>query len=334
MDTALFFQTLSTLYPKDTDLCLEIRPLLPEWRKEGLTDEEIRAAHTSVRRWYALDAKYLANAATYAESYKDAFDVYYGVLPRSGRGGGQSDVWGASCLFCDVDGGDDGIPGAIALVKGSGLPLPHLAVVSGGGTHCYWLLSEVVIFESHAERETYKAVLRRLGRVIGGESPGAHFDFSACECARILRVPNTLNWKRENEPRTVKTVRSPRINKQTDSTAWGSTLSPFNPNPLSYEDWRGLLPREPVEKLKEQRTYSSYDALGTVSEGLKNWARQGYPQGKRHQDLSGAAAWLVRDCKLHAGDALSLLRQKAQHSPGVRTITDRELENMIRWASR
>lgn len=318
MQTSDFFQLLTTLYPKhsDLDLSLEIRPLLPEWQKESMTDEEIRAIHRLVRRWYAITPEYLCNAARYAGGYRDTFDVYYGVLPRVGRTGGQSDVWGASCLFCDVDGGDEGIPGAVALVKRSGLPLPHIAVQSGGGTHLYWLLSEVVEFESHSDRENYKIVLRRLCRVIGGESPSAHADFSACECARILRVPNTLNHKRQDIPRQVKVIRNAGTGR------------------MDYDDWRGLLPREPVEKLKPERTYPSYDNLGTISDGLKNWAKQGYPQGKRHQDLSGAAAWLLRDCKLQTEDALFLLKTKAQNSPGVRTITERELENIIRWAAR
>lgn len=334
MDTAQFFQFLFSSYPADAELCLEIRPLLPDWRKDSLSQEEISAIHASVREWYAIAPRYLSNAAKYAEGYAQSFDVYFGVLPRSEHRGRQQDVFGASCLFCDVDGGEEGVEGAKERTKTCGLPLPHIAVRSGGGLHCYWLLSEPVMFDTHAERETYNGVLKRLCRKIGGESPAAHADFSACECARILRVPNTLNWKRENEPRTVKTVRSPLNNERTESTPLHSPLRSFVPDALSYDEWRGLLPREPVEKLREPVHFSSYDNLGCVSPGLRRWAQTGYPQGKRHQDLSGAAAWLLRDCELKIDDARSLLQQKAQSSPGVRAITERELEGIIRWASR
>lgn len=314
MLTCDFLHLLTFLYPQNDDLCLEIRPLLPEWRKAGMTEEEVRAVHSSVRRWYAIAPEYLCNAAKYAEGYADTFDVYFGVLPRVGRGGGQADVWGASCLFCDVDGGEDGVAGSVALVKASGLPLPHVAIVSGGGLHCYWLLSEPVVFESHAERETYKSVLRRLARKIGGASPNAHADTAACECARILRVPNTTNWKRENEPRRVKVVRN------TDNER------------MEYPQWQNLLPAEPTHVRDKPR--HDYTPGEIPPDGLLRWAKEGYPQGGRHNGLAGAAAWLLRDCHLSPDDATNLIRIKASHSPGIDSITDTEIEQIVRWAGR
>jgi hypothetical protein len=320
MDTKDFFQLLYSLYPTDADLTIEIRPLLPEWQKESMTEEGVREVHSSVRRWYTIAPEYLSKAAKYAEGYRDAFDVYFGVLPRVGRQGGQSGVWGASCLFCDVDGGQEGVEGAKQRIVACGLPLPQLAVKSGGGIHCYWILREIVTFETHPQRETYKSILRRLCAVIGGASPAAHADFSACECARILRVPNTTNWKRQDAPRDTKIVRC-------------SLLYRENTELLSYEEWGATLPPEPIKDWKEKRApVASYSSAGFISDGLLRWARTGYPEGKRHQDLTGAAAWLVRDCGLPKDAALELLWQKAQVSGGRRTIRREEVEAMIRWA--
>ena len=307
-----FFHALTQGYAGD-ELRLEIRPLLPERRKNELDAETVRAAHSGVRNWYTLSPKYLANAAVRCAELANNYDVYFGVLPRNGRSGSQQDVCAASCLFCDIDGGDAGAEGAIALFKASGLPAPHIAVKSGGGAHLYWLLSETILLPDHAARESFKRTLRRLCRKIGGASPGAHADTSACEVARILRVPGTFNHKRET-PRPVKLLRMDAEGER-----------------LSYDWWRVKLPLEP-ELVAPKVFTRSYDGIGRISDGLLNWAKQGYPEGNRHQDLTGAAAWLKRDVKLLAPDALGLLRIKAAHSVGRRAITERELEEMIQWA--
>ena len=306
-----FFHALTQGYAGD-ELRLEIRPLLPERRKNELDAETVRAAHSGVRNWYTLSPKYLANAAVRCAELANNYDVYFGVLPRNGRSGSQQDVCAASCLFCDIDGGDAGAEGAIALFKASGLPAPHIAVKSGGGAHLYWLLSETILLPDHAARESFKRTLRRLCRKIGGASPGAHADTSACEVARILRVPGTFNHKRET-PRPVKLIRLDAEGER-----------------LSYDWWRLNLPDEPPTRIDAPRPATYQD--GFVSDGLMNWARQGYSEGNRHKDLTGAAAWLVRTCKITKRDAAALMQIKAQNSPGRRAITEREIQEMIEWA--
>lgn len=334
MSTSDFFRFLFSVYPTDTDFLLEIRPFLPPWQQDAYTFDQLKEIHASVRRWYTLGEKYLCNAAQYAQDLAESFDVYFGVLPRLGRQGSQQSVQSASCLYADVDGGDEGVEGAKALLCECELPLPDIAVKSGGGIHAYWLLKEPILLCSHAQREVYNAVLRRLARRIGGSSPLAHADMSAAECARVLRVPNTINHKRENEPRTVKTVRSPFNNEGRKSSVLPSDTTSVVPDALSYDEWRALLPREPIQKVRPHYATGPYDATGQIAPALLAWAEQGYPEGKRHHDLTGACVWLLKQCRVSPSDALALLRTKARNSPGRRAIPDAELESLVRWASR
>lgn len=314
-----FFSALFGQYPADESLRLEIRPLLPEWAKAKLTKEQIEQIHRDVRRWYCLSPQFLHNAAEYACSLSNDFDVYYGVHPRCGRSGSQDNVLWAHALFCDVDGGDEGVPGAIRRVKQAEIDRPDIAIESGNGIHCYWLLDAPTVLPDKDSRERYKRTLRRLCLAIGGTSPSAHADTAACEVARILRVPGTFNHKIQDAPKAVKVLR--HIHCDTPDLS------------RSYDWWRSNLPMEQETAIKGPKAHQpAYSLIGTISPGLENWARRGYPEGKRHQDFAGAAAWLVRDVGLNKSDAAELLKIKAQHSPGRRAITADEIEAMIKWA--
>ena len=247
--------------------------------------------------------------------------MYFGVLPRLGRSGSQSDVQYAGVLFADIDGGDDGVAYAAGMLTAAVyprpdvpvLPRPHIAVRSGGGVHAYWLLDAPVGLPGDEDRLYYKKTLRRFVQAIGGVSPGAHADPACCDPARILRVPGTFNYKQET-PRPVEVL-------------WDELTRPR----FSYDIWRAdILPAEPIDVIKKFYAPACID--GFISEGLQHWAKQGYPEGNRHHDLTGSAAWLVRDCKLNKRNALALLLTKAQASPGGRAITEREVEAMVGWA--
>jgi len=232
-------------------------------------------------------------------------------------------------LFADIDGGDDGVAYAAGMLTAAVypqphipvLPRPHIAVRSGGGVHAYWLLDAPVSLPADEDRLYYKKTLRRFVQAIGGVSPGAHADPSCCDPARILRVPGTFNYK-QDVPRPVEIL-------------WDELTRPR----YTFAEWDSMLPREPRPSgLPVQSRSEPYDSIGCIHPalraGLDRWAAKGYPEGNRHHDLTGAAAWLIHDVKIDAEDALGFLRAKATSSPGRRTITDTELEKMITWAPR
>src|SRR5690349_19846373 len=117
-DAQRFFQTLFTPYTPDNTLRLEIRPLHPIWRKEELYPNGDApywwASQTpwGTREWFRLTEQGFAGAARHALSLATRYEVYVGVLPRLGRKGKQENVDRAFCLWCDLDGGIDGLTGA------------------------------------------------------------------------------------------------------------------------------------------------------------------------------------------------------------------------------
>src|SRR5262249_53496761 len=147
---------------------------------------------TGHRQWYAMTKIGIEAAAKHAVALAADYDVYMGVLPRNGRGGTAKDVPIAGCLWADVDGSAAGAVGALELVRDTvrnqTLPAPHILNISGGGVHCYWLLSDTVAFADLEARFRFKMLLKRLVHVIGGEDAEApHADGSRADVASILR---------------------------------------------------------------------------------------------------------------------------------------------------
>jgi putative DNA primase/helicase len=60
-----------------------------------------------------------------------------------------------------------------------------IIVKSGGGVHFYWLLKEPI---EQSEISRVENINKRIATVMGG-------DINACDAARILRIPNTINHK-------------------------------------------------------------------------------------------------------------------------------------------
>jgi hypothetical protein len=83
-----------------------------------------------------------------------------------------------------------------AFVKSSGLPAPSALAGSGGGVHAYWISDKSLSPEAWAR---YAHGLRALA-----DKQGLYCDGGCTiDSARILRVPNTFNWKTD-PPRPTK----------------------------------------------------------------------------------------------------------------------------------
>ena len=230
-----------------SNLRLELRPAHPQWREAELYPPEggqlappnwtFRTG--DARRWFPLDPDGLARATEHALALAPRAHVYFGVLPRIGESGKGADVPAAGCLWCDVDGGTEGVEGTIRLLdaateagKVERIPKPHFEIISGNGLHLYWRLRDPVRFdgrESDEARRRFKELLQRLCFAIGGESQKgiAHADTARCDLASILRVPGTLNHKLQGNPKPV-TVRAFRPDLEPlTATAWSARLPPL-----------------------------------------------------------------------------------------------------------
>lgn len=119
-------------------------------------------------------------------------NIYFGVGTRKGMRGKKENVMEIPALYVDVDlKRDRDSDNSVLRDLASFVPEPSVIVDSGGGFHAYWLLETP--FKPAIEIEPY---LKGLCGSIGG-------DGKAAECARILRVPNTINTKYPREVRIV-----------------------------------------------------------------------------------------------------------------------------------
>jgi hypothetical protein len=76
-------------------------------------------------------------------------------------------------------------------------PSPSIIVCSGGGLHVYWTLTTPI--DLRTDYDKARTILRRLARSIAGI-----VDESVSEPARVLRIPGSLNCKKEyGAPRPV-----------------------------------------------------------------------------------------------------------------------------------
>ncbi len=113
-----------------------------------------------------------------------------GTLLDGGRGRSKQNVGWIAGLHADVDFKDhDCAPEEIQRRLDQALLPASLVIGTGGGLHCYWLFHE-------AETATPEAVarvevaLRRLADHLGG-------DPQCAEISRLMRVPGTVNFKRQ-----------------------------------------------------------------------------------------------------------------------------------------
>ena len=121
-------------------------------------------------------------------------NVYVGAAARRTDHDGSLAGCGAlPALFADLDFKD--IPEAEARSTLAALPLPpSILVQSGGGLQPWWLLREPI--DLRHEADDAKTLLRRLAAYLRA-------DLAAAEPARVLRLPNTTNFKYQ-PPRRVR----------------------------------------------------------------------------------------------------------------------------------
>ena len=135
-------------------------------------------------------------------------DVYFGVNPRTGKAGKKENVHYVSAFHAEVDYGTDGhkkksdyenYDEAIkAITKFN--PQPTLINLSGGGLHCYWLLSAPVKTDDIGV-DKLESINKYFLQQLGGDKGTHNLD-------RVLRIPGTYNFKLPDNPREVRVVHS------------------------------------------------------------------------------------------------------------------------------
>ena len=140
-----------------------------------------------------------------SDTPKIAEDIYFGVHPSKTQKGSKertqlADIEVINCLYCDFDLSDfeDQMQLLAAHIKELDPP-PSAIVSSGGGYHCYWYLKEPFWLDTELKREIATGLQKQWVVYVEG-------DLAVHDLARIMRVPETLNYKYD-PPRPVKVLR-------------------------------------------------------------------------------------------------------------------------------
>lgn len=307
--TAKFLRFL--FEPYSPDLTIEIRPFHPAYR----------GSKAYRQSWHSLTE--IGRCLTEAGRLKDNYDVYFGVLPRISGGGGAEFLREAAFLWVDFDAGcgsrEETLTFAKERIAALELPIPNALVCSGGGWHGYWKLAEVVPVGTSEERESFKKILTRLVRAIGGDLEKAHACPKATDCARILRLPGTSNLKIQDCPRAVEVKRLKEGGEK--SLLWWKANLPSLPLPASKKFvFSGGVKGSPEFELP------------WLTPQMEAWLTEAAPKGKRHYSLVDAATRMRKNDQSET-DTLRILLTKAQNS-GV-DISDRDqqdhIEGIVEW---
>jgi len=135
--------------------------------------------------------------------FQQGIDVYFGINPRIGNGGKKENVQYLSAFHAEIDYGSVGhkkpcphqsYDEALNAIQTFSME-PTIINHSGGGFHCYWVLSNPIKVID-AGISTLENINKALASALGGD-PGTH------NIDRVLRVPGTFNFKIPENPRPV-----------------------------------------------------------------------------------------------------------------------------------
>jgi hypothetical protein len=155
---------------------------------------ELRAVHGATgevqRAWFG---SYDTLELQAREWTRHGYNVWYGINPRAGRSAGDLSCTRAESLPADIDAKlwDGDLAAARAALDSFGLDF-GIVIASGGGFQPRLVLSDPLDLRDERQAMCYRALTTRLGRAICGADKRPD---TISNPERILRVPNTLNWK-------------------------------------------------------------------------------------------------------------------------------------------
>lgn len=239
---------------------------------------ELRALPSRQRAW--IQPGDMANVQRFMSEHRHE-NVYFGVAARSDSTSGRLENCSTvRAPYADLD--FKNFIEAEARQALESFPLePSFVVNSGGGLHCYWILSRG--FDLRHNSDSFNALLRSLARTLNA-------DLSAAEPARVLRLPGSINWKREYP-------HHPHVRVETADSTRSYSLSDFEflqlDEPEPNAENAGRQAHVVDERIKRARAYAR--------------ALPGAVQGE-HGDLATyQAAAKMRDFDLTEAECLQVL---------------------------
>ena len=210
----------------------------------GCGNIEIRTFKPATQMFFKSEQE--ASEATF-KLCNQGIDVYFGVNPRIGGGGKKENIPYLSAFHAEIDYGKTGhkkespheaYDDALSAIQ-SFEPEPTIVNHSGGGFHCYWVLSNPVKV-SDIGIPVLESINKTLSEKLGG-------DRGTQDISRVLRIPGTFNLKMPDNPRSV--------------TLISNTHRKYN-----YKDFEQFMSAEaPADKPKQVTKIVNQQAQATVS---------------------------------------------------------------------
>lgn len=220
-------------------------------------------------------------------------------------------------IFVDLDCGAtkdfkdqaDAINSLKEFCKKSEFPKPTYLVGSGGGCHVYWSFdSDISSSDWLKLAERFKAICK-------------HFKFKAdpvciSDMARVLRVPDTFNWKYQDNPRPVQVLMKGGTYAITHIVSVIQGL-------LKANDIQIRQPKPEVPDMIQQMFKDHASNLAAVSEKDVNLIYQQCPQMQYIKDTGGPSGYGLRSA------AASIIKFTKQQDYSVLWAND-EKEDVVR----
>jgi len=175
------------------------------------TSLKSNAGEIEIRTFKPIVACYFFNSVQKAAELainlsSKGLDVYFGVNPRTGGQGKKENVHYLSSFHAEIDYGSIGHKKETGFANyGDTLKAirdfhlePSIVIHSGGGFHCYWILSNPLRVADYGIT-VLENINKALTQSLKGD-PGTH------DISRVLRIPGTFNFKKPDNPRQVTIV--------------------------------------------------------------------------------------------------------------------------------
>jgi P4 family phage/plasmid primase-like protien len=169
----------------------------------GYGSIEIRTFKPATQSFFGSESEAAEQAYQLCQQ---GIDVYFGINPRIGNGGKKENVHYVSAFHAEIDYGSLGhkkqsahgsYEAALNAIQTFHLE-PTIITHSGGGFHCYWVLSNPINV-SDTGISAIEGINKLLSTSLGG-------DTGTQDISRVLRVPGTFNFKIPDTPRSISLI--------------------------------------------------------------------------------------------------------------------------------
>jgi len=213
------------------------------------------------------------------------YNIFFGVSGRRRESGKKQDVSVVPAFWLDLD-SDSKLDAEVVLryfkkFTPNDIFFPSYTVASGHGAHAYWFLEQPITIASDKDRIKAEGYLLGLAKLFQGDR--VH------DLGRVMRLPETTNWKDENDP-------VPCVIASDDSVLYDDLVEARR---FRLEDFERFYVEPTSSKSTEKLIFEENPAmpdLSRLSDGIRYLITNPPPKGERSN-----AAFIVMKAMQNAG---------------------------------